>query len=389
MHVTFINAQLPGPRIGSLRIDGPRIAGLDMSPEAGDTVVDLQGDRLLPGFINGHDHLQLNSLPALDPPKIYPHVRDWISEIDARRRTDPQFAARVAVSRDERLLQGAVKNLLSGVTTVAHHDPLYPFLTHADCPVSVLCDYGWAHSPYLDSETSLVGSYRATPIGWPWIVHAAEGINAEASNEFEHLDRLGCVQANSLLVHGIALDTDQRARLLAAGAGLIWCPSSNMRLFGRTAQIADLAAQKRVALGTDSRLSGSRDLLEEIRLAAALQPFAEEDLAGLVTHVAARLLRLSDRGTLRAGLRSDLLILPAGKSLACTDRRDVRLVMVNGAVRYGQEDYVERARPNAEWTSVLIDGVPKMLDRQLAQRLQQARAGEPGLEFPYLTGRAA
>ncbi len=72
----------------------------------------FEGDRLLPGLINAHDHLQLNSLPDHETPKFYQHARDWIAEVDGRRRTDPQFEAGVFVARDERLLLGGLKNLL-------------------------------------------------------------------------------------------------------------------------------------------------------------------------------------------------------------------------------------------------------------------------------------
>jgi cytosine/adenosine deaminase-related metal-dependent hydrolase len=389
MNITFINARLEPERIGTLRMQGSRIAGVDVAPSVADTVVDLDGDRLLPGLINAHDHLQLNSLPALGAPKVYPHAHDWVLEVDARRRADPQFAAGVAVPRDERLFMGAVKNLLSGVTTVAHHDPLYEFLTHPHCPVAVVQDYGWSHSLYIDTEASVVDSFRATPKDWPWIVHAAEGLNNQAADEFDRLEALGCVKANSLLVHGIALNARQRERLHAAGAGLIWCPSSNMRLFGKTAEVRELAANARVALGTDSRLSGSRDLLEELKIAGALATVEQRGLEAMVTEVAANLLRLSDRGRLRPGLRADLLVLPANKKLGDADRRDVRLVVINGVPRFGEADYTRQTNRGGEWTAVAVDGVPKMLDGNISKRLAQACVAEPGLEIPVVAGRAA
>jgi cytosine/adenosine deaminase-related metal-dependent hydrolase len=389
MNITFINAQFAGGRIGSLRIRGARIAALDVDPEAKDAVVDLDGGRLLPGLINAHDHLQLNSLPEHETPKFYRHARHWIAEVDARRHTDSQFEAGASVARDERLLFGGLKNLLSGVTTVAQHDPLYPFLTQAGYPISVVREYGWSHSLYIDGEQSVAESYRTTPAAWPWIVHAAEGQDQEAANEFERLEALGCLGPNTLLVHGIALDQAQRARLEAAGSALIWCPSSNMRLFGKTAQVADLVSKDRVALGTDSRLSGARDLLDELRVAANLSAMDEDALEGLVTEVSATLLHLPDRGALRPGLRADLLVLPAGTSLRDTTRSAVRLVMIDGIARYGDAECVMRASTGAEWNRVLVDGVPKMLDGSLARLLACAPLSEPGLEIARLTGRAA
>ena len=389
VNITFINAQVSRGNIGSLRVQGSRIAAVGVAPEPEDVVLDLRGDRLLPGLINAHDHLQLNHLPVHEPPQYYQHARDWISEVDRRRRSDPQFAAGVSVARDQRLLLGGIKNLLSGVTTVAHHDPLYPFLAHRDYPVSVLRDYGWSHSLYIDGEEKLAASCRSTPSKWPWIVHAAEGLNAEAAHEFERLDALGCLKSNTLLVHGIALDETQRTRLRRAGAGLIWCPSSNLRLFGRTAEVRELIAHHRVALGTDSRLSGARDVLAELQLASQLSGLDEETLEGLVTHISADLLRLPDRGSLRPGMRADLLMLPAGTELARATRASVRMVMIDGIARYGDADCAPRAAPQGEWANVLVDGVPKMLDLRIAKLLALARAAESGLEMAQAAGRAA
>jgi cytosine/adenosine deaminase-related metal-dependent hydrolase len=387
--ITFVNARLSNGEITAIRILGGRIAALGVPPPRGDSIVDLEGDHVLPGLINAHDHLQLNSMAHLDFERSYRNAREWISDVDTRRRSDPEFEASVAAVRDERLLIGGVKNLLSGVTTVAHHDPLYPFLTSAHYPVRVVCQYGWAHSLYVDGEDKVRHSYRTTPGHWPWIIHAAEGLDDEAGKEFERLDALGCVQQNTLLVHGIALNRAQRQRLANAAAGLVWCPSSNQNLFGETADVADLIAAGRVALGTDSRLSGARDLLEELRLASQISGLDDAALESLVTRNGADLLRLSDRGALRPGLRADLLVLPARTRLAAAARAEVRLVLVGGKAAYGDSDCAGRFAPGTEWTHVLVDGRPKVLDGHIVKLLSNARAAEPGLEISNVAWRAA
>jgi cytosine/adenosine deaminase-related metal-dependent hydrolase len=386
--VTFVNAQLGG-EIGTLRIVGARIAALGENPRAGDLIVDLKGDRMLPGLINAHDHLQLNSLPSLEFSEHYQHVREWIADINARRRSDPLFEASVAIARDERLLIGGVKNLLSGVTTVAHHDPLYALLSTTEYPTGVVAEFGWSHSLYIDGEDQVRSSYEHTPPQWPWIIHAAEGLDASAAKEFDRLEELGCVGPNTLIVHGVALDHERRARLDRANAGLIWCPSSNLRLFGKTADVAELLERGRVALGTDSRLSGAQDLLEELRLIGEDGGLEEHTLESLVTRDNARLLRLSDRGSLQVGSRADILILPSGARLSKASRVDVRLVLLNGIVRYGDKDYTQIMAPSAHWAEVRVDGRPKMLERGIAELLQNSRANENGLELPNVAWRAA
>ncbi len=379
--LTFINSDMGGLRADTLRVAGSRIAAIGVRPEAADRVVDLQGDRLLPGLINAHDHLQLNSLPSMAASGYHKNVRTWIDDVNALRRVDPNFESGIAVSREERLLIGGVKNLLSGVTTVAQHDPLYPCLLNATYPTRVVTDYGWSHSLYLDGAEKVRNSHRDTPAVEPWIIHAAEGIDHEAHSEFERLEALGCIGANTLIVHGVALDGTQRLRLDRAAAGLIWCPASNLRLFGQTAQVCDLIAHGRVALGTDSRLSGSRDLLEELRIAGECSGLDEPILESLVTHVSARLLRLPDRGELKIGALADLLILPAGMRVSMATRADIRLVMLDGRVRYGDAVYAQLASPQPDWVEVSVDGRPKILDCAIAALLLSASVSEPGVEL--------
>ena len=283
---------------------------------------------------------------------------------------------------------GGIKNLLGGVTTVAHHDPLYPMLRERDFPVSVVSDYGWSHSLYLETGTAVTQSYQHTPRHRPWIIHAAEGVDEEAAAEFERLERLGCMKPNSVIVHGVALDAAQRQRLQRAGAALVWCPASNLRLFGRTADLGDLPAGGRVALGTDSRLSGSRDLLEELALAAHYG-LDEAALQSMVTRHSAQILRLEDRGELRVGLRADLLVLPTQARLSNATRAQVRLVAVNGEVRYGDAAYASACSPETEWTPVRVDGQPKVLHRDIAARYAQLKGVEPGLELAGHMGLAA
>lgn len=386
--VTFINAQINGVA-STLRILGPRIEALGAAAQPGDRVIDLNGDRLLPGLINAHDHLQLNSLPCLEYDSHYRNVRQWVNDINTRRRSDPAFEASVTVSRETRLAVGGIKNLLSGVTTVAHHDPLYSFLSNPHFPTKVVSNYGWSHSLYIDGEEKVRNAYQNTPRDWPWIIHAAEGLDEESAMEFDRLDALSCLGSNTLIVHGVAMDRGQRARLERAGAGLIWCPSSNLRLFGKTADLGELTAGGRVALGSDSRLTGVPDLLGELRVAAEAGKLDDSTLESLVTINSARLLRLADRGVLEPGARADILVLPAGRRLAGAKRSDVRLVMLDGLVRYGDKEYAERIAPASHWVEVQVDGASKILDSGVAGLLANASVREDGLELPNVTSRAA
>lgn len=375
----------PG-RPATLRIRGSCIDALGGQPEVDDLVLDLAGDRLLPGLINAHDHLQLNCFGLPDYGRHYANAGEWIADLNARMMTSPAFTAARAIPRDERLLHGGLKNLLSGVTTVAHHDPLYPLLSSDGYPLQVLQSYGWSHSLGIDGQESVQDSYRRTPGDRPWIIHAAEGIDAHARAEFDRLDALGCLGPNTVLVHGVALDEARRARLVDAGAALIWCPTSNLRLFGGTADVAGLVDRGRVALGSDSRITGGRDLLEDVSLARELCGFDESTLEALVTDVPARLLRLADRGVLRVGARADILILPAGLTLSRATRAQVRLVMLAGKVCLGDLDLAEALLTRSQGAAIRVDGCTKIVARTL---LAAPLRLEQGVELPHEAGRAA
>ncbi|RMF35566.1 MAG: amidohydrolase, partial [Chloroflexi bacterium] len=313
-------------------------------PRPYERVVDVEGLLILPGLINAHDHLEFNSFPRLGRPQGYTNVYQWGEEITRRHR--PPVVDRVLrIPLRERLLVGGYKNLRAGVTTVCHHGPYHPLFDEG-FPVHVLRRYGWAHS--LGFDNGVVASYRRTPPDVPWIIHLAEGTDAVARGELARLAALGCLGPNTVIVHGVALTEADIARMARCGAGLIWCPASNLFLFGQTAPIPRLRGQVTVALGSDSRLSGSEDLLAELKVAHSLGVADEEALFHMVTDEAARLLRIADEvGTIEPGKRADLLVLSGDveapyRSLVAASHDDIRLVLLAGRPVFCPATFQER-----------------------------------------------
>src|SRR5204863_3518349 len=118
-------------------------------------------------------------------------------------------------------------NLLSGVTTVLHHDAAYPELAAPAFPLHVPARYGWAHSLAIDGPLRVRESHAATSRDVPWFIHAGEGTDTAAADEAVQLDVLGVLTPNTVLVHGIAFDGAARACLIERRVGLVWCPGSN------------------------------------------------------------------------------------------------------------------------------------------------------------------
>ena len=168
---------------------------------------------------------------------------------------------------DYRLLWGGLKNLISGVTTVYHHNASRRILRKDSFPVFVP-EIEWAHS--LSVEKTF--RYRKD---LPFIIHVGEGIDEFAAKETAHLDMLGYLKPNTYIVHGISADWKL---IESQGASVIWCPSSNLYMFNKT---ADVKGKLNVLLGTDSTLTGPPTLLDEMRVASNF--VSKEEILKMVT----------------------------------------------------------------------------------------------------------
>ncbi len=347
--------------------------------------VDLRDHLIFPGLINAHEHLHVNTVPPLKTGTPFPNSYAWIAAFQAHFK-EPTVVAALQVPKELRLQHGALKNLLAGTTCVVHHDPWHPALDATNFPVTLLRDYGWSYALGWPDYGPPVGqSFAATPADRPWLIHLAEGSDATAQAELSQLEQLGCLAANSVLIHGVGLREQDIDRVIDRGAAVVWCPTSNHALLGRSLDPRRLCAAGRLALGSDSRLSGARDLLDEMRGIAARGELDPRQLLGLVTTQAARILRLPTSGGLAAGTPADLVIVEdRGGDERCglvgIERSQIRAVARNGVPRIADPDFAEWfAVAGMEAVPVTLDGKPKLLAKPLAEPALIAL--EPGLEL--------
>ncbi len=382
-NVTVLGAE--GPLGASLRIAGSSITAIDTIPEKNDVLIDCRGGLLIPGLINAHDHLELNNFKRLKYRDRYTHSLQWFEDIESRFGIDPDLINPRSKPLEDRLWTGLIKNLLSGVTTVCHHNPFYPEL-ESEIPIRVVKEYGFGHSLFRGEDP--VVSYQNTPKGDPWIIHLAEGVDQNAGREFEQLESIGALGQNTVLVHGIGLNEVQRHKLIKSGGGLVWCPGSNIFLFGRTADVKALSQAGKLALGSDSRLTGEFDLLTELRVAAACQQLTGQSLFRAVTTDSARILRLKQGGAgdILPGGAADLVLLPGPlhadlfSTLIGLERSQLELVVRDGNPVVGSRSMVNVFNAvNIPFTPIIVDGIEKIIDRNVSSRLAQSRVKEPGV----------
>jgi len=320
-------------------------AGFSDSP-----VLDLTGFLVLPGLINAHDHLEFNLFPSLGR-GTYKNAKSWAADI--YQPSVSPLKEHLALSKRTRLIWGGLKNLLSGVTTVAHHNPLDDTVLHPSFPVKVVKHFGWAHS--LDFSPDLVARFHSTPDHWPFILHAGEGVDERARSEVGRLEQLGVLSDRTVLVHAIGLDQPDLQLLRARRSALVWCPSSNVSTYGQTLRASALHSDLSVILGTDSALTAQVDLIDEIDVARRTHQLSPDDLFEMVTTRSARVLRLHDgEGTIREGGVADLVIVEDhGQSPAeALQRMQPEIVMVRGSVRLVSPRFLNKR----EWPAINVEG---------------------------------
>jgi len=295
-------------------------------------VLDCRDADVRPGLINAHDHLHRNHYGRLGAGP-YPNAYRWADDIQLRYRRRIERGRRIP--RRHALLAGAWKNLFAGVTTVVHHDSWEADFDR-DFPIRVA---------RVESADSLGLAELDPPASSPFSLHVAEGVDDVAAGEIDELDRRGLLNSKLLAVHAVAVHNGAAERFARSGAALIWCPTSNHFLFGRTTSRELLESGCDVLLGSDSRLTGAGDLLDELRAAHGLRILDEDMLANSVGGACARRLGI-DEPSLEPGSKANLILL--GAPLTQASREDVALVVVDGVPRVARPDVAAWLGPMAE-----------------------------------------
>jgi cytosine/adenosine deaminase-related metal-dependent hydrolase len=332
---------------------------------------DLQGRVVLPGLVNAHDHLDLSTFPDLAAGR-YANAEQWQAAVEARQGA-AEVQAAVAVPPADRLFLGGLRNLLAGVTAVAHHGPFHRSLGRRDFPVHVLERYHFAHSPGLTRV--LRRTYRTTDRRIPWLVHVAEGTDQRARDEIDALVRENVLRQNTVMIHAVAVPADKLPLVAEARACVVWCPESNRRLYGATADVAALrAAGIRVGLGSDSPLCGVRDALSNLAAARAERVLDDASLLALATAGSAEVARLP-AGGVTPGARADLLAADTLEGLLAGDRRAVALVVVGGRARYGRQVLMAALEPAS--LPLTVEGEGQRIEPQWGRRAAAVLRAHP------------
>jgi 5-methylthioadenosine/S-adenosylhomocysteine deaminase len=451
LHGTVVTMDSAGSilRDGSILIRNGKIVAMWQGPTApsgtqmGGAVDIYLGENALifPGLINLHNHASYDALDLWPPPSShvqtafgrpqgtepYANRYQWndvtnTSPAEYRRLVDtPQLVLTSSVGlglRSEAVKYSEVKAMLGGETTFQDGTP-DPATDNVLIRNVESLNFGrQAVASRVPAIAQLSGGDLSSLLTQmqhgqidAWLVHLAEGVRdiqrrpgdlSSSRAEFATLASKGLLTDMTVIVQGNGLEAEDFVSMRNApsirqdgtgdglGAKLVWSPLSNLLLYGQTALVYQaFNAGLVISLGTDWSPSGSRNLLDELKIADItlrdprllgtdrdLSPSLsisgkkgdalrdaetalDKVLVEMVTINPAKTLRWNQSvGSIEAGKFADLIVITKPvrgsrqkfpdspyRNLIDATERDVRLVLVNGEPRSGDEALMALLKP--------------------------------------------
>ncbi|MFN3202466.1 MAG: amidohydrolase family protein [Bradymonadia bacterium] len=321
-----------------------------------------------PGLINAHDHISFTQNdPAMWGDERFDHRHDWRRGL----RGHNEINASGGASFDQQAW-GELRQLMGGTTSMAGSGGSRGLVRNLD--------RGNLHEGLNQGEVEYEtfplgdtgGQLRAMGCNYPdinspnvlendsYLPHVAEGIDAEARNEFLCLSSdmdggVDLTEANSAFVHAVGLNALDGDVLATEGTAVVWSPRSNISLYGHTAPVTQFDNQGvLIGLGTDWTPSGSINMNRELACAAFLNDvhygghFSTWQLWRMATINNAAALAVDDAiGSLSEGLVADIAIYDGAGAedpysvIIDANVGDVSLVLRAGEPMYGDRALVQ------------------------------------------------
>ncbi len=384
-----------------------------LPPQDDATLIDGKGKLLMPGLINGHNHCAMTLFRGLaddlelgewlndhifpaEAAHVSPEMVYWCSKLAAAEMilsgtctvADGYFheeqTAQALLDTGMRAIpaQGIIDFPAPGVADPKNNiDAAEAFLSAWQDKNERIRPGIFAHSPYTCSPDTLQRAKKlAAKYQAPFFIHVAESrlepellMDPQGTSPIRHLAALDLLDANTILIHCVWLDEEDRKIIQESGAGVVVCPQSHFKLASGIARVTELEKLNiPVGLGTDGSASNnSLDLFREMDILSKGQKMctleatamsAQNALAS-ATEVNARILGFSRLGKIAPDYMADLILLDLNQPhLQPCYNGDLLVYSANGA----------------DVTDVIINGdvvlrERKFLSFDLKETMQQVR----------------
>ena len=234
-----------------------------------------------------------------------------------------------------------------------------------------------------------------SPLYEALFIHLAEGTDDAAEEEFTFVQSQSLLNPKGVIIHGIPLSAADFQAMADNGTALVWSPRSNLELYGETADIlAALDARVEIALAPDWAITGSSNMLGELKVAAQWNReqlggrLTDRQLVDMVTSVPAHIAGIDDEvGAISVGLRADILVINGDhnspfRAVIDATAADVELVFIDGVPLYGDRIFMEHFWNRSDLEEIDLSGPTKTLATPAANFLVndiESRLG-PALE---------
>jgi hypothetical protein len=208
------------------------------------------------------------------------------------------------------------------------------------------------------------------------LLHLSEGVDERARAAFLALQNSqGDWAISSALagIHCAGLQPEDFTVLGQHGGSMVWSPLSNLLLYGGTTNIvAAKSARVPIALGSDWSPTGSKNLLNELKVAKTVNDvgglgLTDCELVSMATRNPASIVKWDGLvGSLESGKRADLIIVDAPPdtdvyaSLISARETAVQLVVIDGRAVVGEPALMTSLGAAGETLSV--GNKPRMID---------------------------
>ncbi len=354
---------------GAVALAGDQIIGVGPANEIlasfpSSIVTGSAADLVVPGYINGHQHLTGDRLiQSSIPDNLAPgeSIFSWVVPVHAAHTPDnDELSASLTLA--ESLVNGVTSTFEAG--TVAHPDRVAAAAQQVGARVT-LGTWGWDvdNGPFagpvdevIDRQRQLLTQFNG-PLVSSWVALIGHDLMSDelatAASELAkshdtkltfhispttsdvdsylartgkrplvHLDELGVLGPHTVLAHAVHLDDDEAQRVLASQAAVVSCPWAYLRLGqGITREFRHLQLWQsagRLALGCDSENAG--DSVDGLRVAALFTGLAKDcsvdptvfgahEGLELLTIKGAQALGVADQvGSIEVGKQADLVV---------------------------------------------------------------------------------
>jgi len=319
--------EITGSKISAVRSQSEK-----QNDKRSDSVINFTDAIAFPGLINSHDHLEFNLYPQLGN-KNYSDYVEWGNDIHEKNKEQIENVKKVPY--DLRFKWGLYKNLLCGITTVAHHGN--GKVIHLNNLPGVITSYNYLHSIRLEKNWKL--KLNSIFNRKPFVIHIGEGTNVESYDEINELLNWNIFRKKIIGVHGISLDKKQSSKFTA----LIWCPDSNFYLYGKTANIPLLKLNTLILFGTDSSVSADWNIWSQLKSARELNYLSDDELYKGVTENAAKIWGIKSKGSISINKTADIVISKRKfddnwDSFYNTNLEEILLILKNGVIVFIDEE---------------------------------------------------